>query len=650
MHIRRPWILAVLLFAACSRYDREMETILHIADRRVAVDSLQTFLTHPSERVRKKAVAAAGQMMDTAAVSLLLPLLRDPAPEVRVEAVFALGQLGTSRSQDALMELYERERDLEVRLAIIEALGKMGDLKAWPLLRQVLEEKVPALRAEAALSVGRLAYRKIIPKDAVSALLPLRRDPVAEIRWRVMYALMRLADSTTASVMQEGLKDRDARVRMQAARGLGVIRAGEAVEALEAAARTDPDWRVRVNAARALGQIAPWDLLGRLPIRDENHHVRIASLQALENALQRTAKVLLPIREFVALMNDDSRSWREKGLIAGVLALKLKEEALPLLAKWLQKSDANFQAMLAAALGKTGSLEAVALLDSLYQRGPAKVAVHVLYALSSFPLQHALPIYRRALRENDAVLTAIVAQNLSRTPGEAAVFAEAFLQSVQRLPVPIDTEPAAIIFEALAAMKLKKAVPLLEKHLQVPDRTYARAAARALQTLTGRDYSHRVPKATEPKQSFTWEDIQALHGKRAVIKTVRGDIEIQLFPQEAPLTVLTFVRLAERGFYDGLTFHRVVPNFVIQGGDPRGDSWGSPGFTIRSEFNRHPYLRGMVGMASAGPDTEGCQFFITHSEQPHLDGRYTVFGRVVSGQDVVDAIQAGDTILKIEIH
>ena len=116
------------------------------------------------------------------------------------------------------------------------------------------------------------------------------------------------------------------------------------------------------------------------------------------------------------------------------------------------------------------------------------------------------------------------------------------------------------------------------------------------------------------------------------------------------MTALNFARLAQKKFFDGLLIHRVVPNFVVQTGDPRGDGWGSPGYSIRSEFSRRRYVRGMVGMASAGTDTEGCQFFITHSEQPHLDGRYTIFARVKSGMEVVDVLQVGDRMEKVTIQ
>jgi len=111
----------------------------------------------------------------------------------------------------------------------------------------------------------------------------------------------------------------------------------------------------------------------------------------------------------------------------------------------------------------------------------------------------------------------------------------------------------------------------------------------------------------------------------------------------------SFITLARKGFFNNLTFHRVVPNFVIQGGDPRGDGEGGPGYQIRCEINTRPYTRGAVGMALSGKDTGGSQFFITHSPQPHLDGGYTVFGQVTSGMDVVDRIARGDLIKRIVV-
>lgn len=137
----------------------------------------------------------------------------------------------------------------------------------------------------------------------------------------------------------------------------------------------------------------------------------------------------------------------------------------------------------------------------------------------------------------------------------------------------------------------------------------------------------------------------------ATIETDKGTITIELFPNRAPLTTANFVNLSKRGYYDGLTFHRVVPNFVIQGGDPLGTGTGGPGYRFRDEF--HPELRhsgaGILSMANAGPNTNGSQFFITLSATPHLDNRHSVFGKVTDGMDVVQSIQKGDRMRKVTI-
>ena len=133
------------------------------------------------------------------------------------------------------------------------------------------------------------------------------------------------------------------------------------------------------------------------------------------------------------------------------------------------------------------------------------------------------------------------------------------------------------------------------------------------------------------------------------IETAKGTIEFELAVLDAPQTSWSFIALARTGFFNGLQIHRVVPNFVVQDGDPRGDGDGGPGFTIRDELNERPFLRGTVGMALSWRDTGGSQFFIAHSPQPHLDAKYTAFGQVVNGMDVVDRIQQGDTIQRVRV-
>jgi peptidyl-prolyl cis-trans isomerase B (cyclophilin B) len=137
--------------------------------------------------------------------------------------------------------------------------------------------------------------------------------------------------------------------------------------------------------------------------------------------------------------------------------------------------------------------------------------------------------------------------------------------------------------------------------------------------------------------------------KKAIIETDKGNIELTLFEKEAPNTVANFEKLANSGFYNGLTFHRVIPDFVIQGGCPKGNGTGGPGYTIKCEINPHIHGTGALSMAHAGKDTGGSQFFITHSPQPHLDGVHTVFGKVVKGMEVVNAIKPGDVMNKVTV-
>ncbi len=139
---------------------------------------------------------------------------------------------------------------------------------------------------------------------------------------------------------------------------------------------------------------------------------------------------------------------------------------------------------------------------------------------------------------------------------------------------------------------------------------------------------------------------------QTTIETDKGTMILELYPNEAPGTVANFSKLARSGFYEGLTFHRVIPNFVIQGGDPNGDGTGGPGYTIKCETdgNPHKHLRGSISMAHRGRDTGGSQFFICHSPQPHLDGVHTVFGRVIQGLDVLDEIRQGDHMTHVTIQ
>ena len=152
-------------------------------------------------------------------------------------------------------------------------------------------------------------------------------------------------------------------------------------------------------------------------------------------------------------------------------------------------------------------------------------------------------------------------------------------------------------------------------------------------------YSTPPPMALDTSKRYT-----------AIIKTEKGDLVLELFAVDVPVTVNNFVFLASEGFYDGTIFHRVLPGFMAQGGDPTGTGAGGPGYSFADEFTHHNHNTGTLSMANAGPNTNGSQFFVTYSPQPHLDGMHSVFGQLTKGMDVLEAIKTGDRIIQITIE
>jgi peptidylprolyl isomerase len=663
------FLLSFLIFS-CAGHDQALEEILRLEDRRAPASAFAQFLNHQNAAVQRRAIIALGRVQDPEAAPLLAPFLESSDAATRIETAFALGQLAQSQSTILLLQRLAEEKDLEVRLALIEAVSKTANDSALAAVGEQLlgwlNDQIPIVRAEAALAAGRLAQRGLKNMAWIAPLAHLLQDSDEEARWRAAYALMRMhlgsqapPDSAVVQKLVAVLGDRSARVRMQAARALGVMKAYSALEPLTAAGKNDADWRVRVNATVALGNLDFPDLLARPALQDTSEHVRLTALRALGTATERMLKngargETQPSIEFLKKrLHASNSTWREQAAAAAALAQILRKNAVPDLARHVEHANAIFRSRLAEAFGATGAAEAFPYLEKTSHDSATSVQIAALEALPKLPASvqaKATPIYLVALQSGDAVITAIAAQNLAADSLHRRHHAAAIMAAYQKLQPPVDTEPAQMIFDALAQCGDLDARPLLENAVQFPDKPLARAAAEALKKLTGEDYSSRVPKETKPHQAFTSEETHRLAKARATIQTSRGIIEMEFFAETAPLTVLNFVRLAQKNFFDDLFIHRVVPNFVVQTGDPRGDGWSSPGYSIRSEFSRRRYVRGMVGMASSGTDTEGCQFFITHSEQPHLDGRYTIFARVTGGMDVVDALQVGEHMEKVTIR
>ncbi|MFQ5822626.1 MAG: HEAT repeat domain-containing protein [bacterium] len=655
-------LLISLLISACSKSGFQIEQIVRLENQRVACDSLLIFLNSPEPNFRARAVEALGKLQDPKCLNTLLKMLNDPNHYVRLETAFALGQLGSSEAEEPLIQRLNTKEALDVKIRILEALGKIGTDKTFPVLIKLFEASDENLRSEAALSVGRMALRNLINKSVTDSLTLLLEDENDQVRWKACYSLMQIAKDLNSESLLKAAKDKDARVRMFAVQAMGKLKELSTLETLGRILRRDPDWRVRVKAANALAGHPLRMVSNYLSLLDQKHHVRIATIQALgSSSLQDIEKNRQNSREFnfarlqleeILKSNNETETWTlsEKGMALIAYAQLMGKEAIDLIAQFTEHPNHKLRARAMEALGESHASKAARILEQQYESSPTIVKVAVLNALPKLNRFTNPQIFLKALQEGDMVLTALAAKALSQDTLRNKIYAQAIIDAYQNLTQPIDVESAQIIFQVMAKIGDKRAVPVLEEALRTPDKVLSKTAAEALHQITGEDYSDQIANYTKPYSNFSYKDILKLKKAKALIKTNRGNIEIKLFTEQAPLTVLNFAQLTKNGFYDGLTFHRVVPNFVIQGGDPRGDSWGSPGYSIRSEFNQHPYLRGTVGMASAGKDTEGCQFFITHSPQPHLDGRYTVFGQVTSGMDVVDAIQEGDVMELVAIR
>jgi cyclophilin family peptidyl-prolyl cis-trans isomerase len=244
------------------------------------------------------------------------------------------------------------------------------------------------------------------------------------------------------------------------------------------------------------------------------------------------------------------------------------------------------------------------------------------------------------LSSPDFTVAASAAEALGALGDSSAVPDLARLLTRRRTPE--DADVAASAATALGALKTPAALDALRGARRDPERRIRETAALALGL---------PPDSVSalPAPVLRADPIPARPAARATVHTDRGTFVIALHAKEAPRTVANFARLVRSGYFNGLAFHRVVPNFVIQDGDPRGDGWGGPGYSIPCEYNELPYKTGTVGMALSGKDTGGSQWFVTLAPQPRLEGRYTVFGDVVSGMDVVERIMPGDRIQKIEV-
>jgi len=612
----------------------------HVAkaeDARAPVGAVLAFaLAEPDAALRRRAALAVGRLQDTLGTALLLPRLGDAALEVRRAALFALGQIGLAgapapagpagpgrpaAAREAIEELARTADPVTAELAL-EALGKLGDRAATPFVAAHLEHADAALRGAAALALWRLA-----DSTALEPLLARLDDADAGVRWRAIYALERIvAPEQVVLLVAMHVDDDDPLVRAYAVRTLGRQRSPEGT-AYVLQKLADRDVGVAVNAVRALGFIADSTCGAGRP-------AFTAALGAADPYLRVSAATAMA----------DRWAW----LAADSAATAAARDSL---AAHLGDPDAATRGACARALLARRGAEAFPLVRPLLLDGSIYVRVAVLEALGALPAALAEPpLVARLERGIQAFDRAAAAGALGslRSPGAPAALRAALADSADLV--------VATAAGALAELGDSAAVPALTRaflaHAGETGGDARGALLEALGVLAGKGHADSVGR-THPapyvRPVYDAAFFAAPDARGALLRTAKGDIEWAFESEAAPQTVKNFVRLAERGYFDGLAVHRVVPNFVIQDGDPTGTGSGGPGWTIRCEINRLRYEAGTVGMALSGKDTGGSQWFITHSPQPHLNGRYTVFARVVRGQDVVGRIVQGDLLRSVEI-
>jgi len=294
-----------------------------------------------------------------------------------------------------------------------------------------------------------------------------------------------------------------------------------------------------------------------------------------------------------------------------------------------------------------------AMLDD--RRLPKKAVSSVLTAYIAFKPDDAGETLRKHLNSDDVIIRSTAAELLGNEPPNdinSHALVDALKGELPRTEKGEMNDAALAILEALAKQKNKDANDAIKTALDSSDHLIRRKAVALLKANGVGDFSDRIGTVKTRNTEVDYRRAISRIGKHvtATVVTSKGSFTIEFLPEDAPLTVDSFITLARKGFFNGQTIPRVVPNFVIQAGDPRGDTNGGPGYQIRCEINEVPYERGAVGMALSGKDTGGSQWFVTHSPQPHLDGGYTVFGRVISGMNVVDNIARGDIIRMVIVN
>jgi cyclophilin family peptidyl-prolyl cis-trans isomerase/HEAT repeat protein len=630
---------------------------------------LPRLLTDADARVRRRAALAIGRVGLPAGVAPLAAALGgDPEPEVRQAAAFALGLLG-DRSAVAPLGAALADGAPMVKGRAAEALGALGDAASAPaigaLVRSLVDVSGPAGQSPRGLASDDVAESHDPAVDAFElGVLALGRlkayEPLAaavldaagepQVRWWPVAAALARTEDRRALRPLLAFARGDGRVaRAFAARGLGALKDAAAVDALSPLVDAWPrDTPSAIAAVRALAQIgdrrAGPVLLRLLAAKDLDPLLQLEVVAALGPVGGKPA-----LDALLDLVSHPSPAIRA----AAWRSLKAVDPQAFVMGLSGVDADAHWsvRAAIASLLGTLDRDTARPRLDAMLADPNPRVVAAVLPALVKIGAPDTGQALLGWLKHGDVFVRAAAAAGIGelKPPGGERALADAF----RAASADGDYGARTSALDALVKYGQAAAVPILREALADKDwavRVHAASLLKPFAPNTDPAAAIRpAPTGHAPDVYRAAELVAPTVSPHVFLETTRGTIEIELAVLDAPLTCRSFMALARRGFFDGLVFHRVVPNFVAQGGDPHGDGEGGPGYTLRDENNTRPFLRGTVGMARDWADTAGSQFFLTVSPQPHLDGRYTAFGRVVAGLDVIDRIQPWDTIVRMRV-
>ena len=680
--------------------------IIVYEDQRNWNDDLKALLSDKDANTRKRAAQAAGRIGDERAVPALAELLaHDQEVSVAQEAAFALGEIESAAGADALVQALDaaattstRAPDMssEVRARALEALGKIA--AALPesekekkraygdAILRVLKTEAERQPDELTAMLGLTAILRARPEGAAPLLVRFLDYQDSRVVADALNTMARLRVKDGNERVRKLLNHTDPIVRANAARVIGAAEHKDAFDELLAQALNDPDLRVRASAIRALAALKDPRAIDPLfrKAQQLSSTTNLAESSA-KNEILELATTLGRLAEFnpaskVELMKWLSATAESFGHAAPELEIaRARVSAEDFLASCstdryavrMMLTDWKAGSRLAQGLGEIASLQklkatplpgqAISILKAMLDYRNSGIKVNTLVAVrSEYAVSDVLQAYaaftpsdlsevaRRHLSEPDVIVRATAAEVLGREVSEENT--RALVAALPRALQDKDLNDAALaILDALGKQKNAAASDAIKTALNSDDHLIRRRAVAILKANGAGDFSNLIGLVKTRYSDADYRRAIARISKKttATVVTSRGSFTIEFLPEDAPLTVDNFIQLAKRGFFNGQMIPRAVPNFVVQAGDPRGDQNGGPGYSIRCEVNEVPYKRAAVGMALSGKDTGGSQWFVTHSPQPHLDGGYTVFGRVIRGIEVVDNIVRGDTIRRV---